>query len=287
MSPFDGSGSSTQKNEVHWTPPASLKSSKTGGINEPSLNTAEVLVDVAGPILRRHVTGPRRTVSRASLKSFGITGSDLGTPPPAEDSPRNITPLSPDTPSVGPGLVAPPPTDESTEPSPISIEKEPATVNASTDSHNPSSNTESYHSFPSPFQTASPATNKYHAGTRETATEGNTPSPDLEPGIEPHNPAPVIEVTIEDRDDPPIPEKSESQILTPEVQVQLDLLLLQAIDAVKGLVLLAARQENLRDLLLVFIVAGLRFWQWFLSAMAGQVRNRLIDTDGWAKEDEK
>jgi hypothetical protein len=109
----------------------------------------------------------------------------------------------------------------------------------------------------------------------------------LEPGIEPHNPAPVIEVTIEDRDDPPIPEKSESRTLTPEVQVQLDLLLLQAIDAVKGLVLLAARQENLRDLLLVFIVAGLRFWQWFLSAMAGQVRNRLIDTDGWAKEDEK
>ncbi|KAF8243193.1 hypothetical protein K440DRAFT_664250 [Wilcoxina mikolae CBS 423.85] len=288
MSPFDGSGSSTQRNEVHWTPLASLKSSKTGGINEPSLNTAEVLVDVAGPIPRRHVAGPRRTISRASLKGFGIAGSDLGTPPPAEDSPRDTTPFAPDTPSVGPGLVAPPPTDESTEPSPIVTEREPPAVNASTDSHHPtSSNTESYHSFPFPFQTASPATNKYHSGTREPSTEVSVPSPDLEPQIELHNPAPVVEVTIEDRDDPPIPENSGSRTLTPEVQVQLDLLLLQVVNAVKGLVLLAARQENARDLLLMFVVAGLRFWQWFLIAMAGQVRNKLIDADGKAKEDEK
>jgi len=283
MSTFDGSGSSMQRNEVRWVPLTSLKSSQAGGINEPSTNTAEVLVDVAGTTPRKHVTGPRRAASQSSLRGFGATGSDLGTLPPAEDSPRAPTPFVSETFSVGPGLVAPPPTDESsgiTAPSPFATGRElSAGIIYNVSHHQASSATTINHCFLLPFQTASPATNRYHSETPKSTVEGDSSPPDSELEIELHNPAPVVEVTIEDRDDPQPPENPQSRTLTPHVQMQMDLLVLQLVDAIRGLLLLAARQKNPRDLLLVLMVAGLRFWQWFLNAMAGRVRNRLIETD--------
>jgi hypothetical protein len=107
-------------------------------------------------------------------------------------------------------------------------------------------------------------------------------SPDSDLGVEMHTSVPVVEVTIEHRATPPVTPalaSPSSRSLNPEAQLELDVFMRQLMDSVVGLIRLAARQENPRELVLVFAVVGYRLWQWFLDGLARRVGTRLRDPE--------
>jgi hypothetical protein len=110
---------------------------------------------------------------------------------------------------------------------------------------------------------------------RENPEAGDSPEVEL------HSSVPVVEVTIEHRTTPPATPAptSPSRSLNPEAQLELDGFMRQLMDSVAGLIRLAARQDNPRELVLVFAVVGYRLWQWFLDGLARRVGTRLRDRD--------
>ncbi|KAA8908372.1 hypothetical protein FN846DRAFT_889531 [Sphaerosporella brunnea] len=114
-----------------------------------------------------------------------------------------------------------------------------------------------------------------------TATEEVGAASESDLVAEMHSSVPVVEVTIEHRDTPPgtpvETPSSSSRALNHEAQVELDTLMRQLIDALMGIGRLAARQENPRELVLVFAVVGYRLWLWFLDGLASRVGARLQD----------